>query len=141
MCEDDSCLIISLKDVTQLIRSKAKAETPNGWVLSCVCSRRGGQQSLHTLVHEEHLVCIFAGVIFWKLPAATASCQVSPKCSSFLHSVSELGLGREGKLLKQTDQLNTRRRQIAALKETEREVKVSASQVPLECMFVAILLS
>lgn len=59
----------------------------------------------------------------------------------FLHSVSKLGLGREGKLLKQTDQLNTRRRQIAALKETECEVKVYSSQVPLECMLVAILLS
>lgn len=51
----------------------------------------------------------------------------------FLHSVSELGLGREGKLLKQTDQLNPRRGQIAPLKETECEVKVSAPQVPLEC--------
>lgn len=59
----------------------------------------------------------------------------------FLYSVSELGLGREGKLLKQTDQLNTRRRQRAPLKETECEVTVSAPQVPLECMFVAFLLS
>lgn len=88
--EDDCyCITISLKDVTQLIKSKAKTET-------CVCSQRGGQRSLHTLVHEEHLVRIFTGVIFWKLPAATASCQVSPKCSSFCTAYwSWVGEGRE----------------------------------------------
>lgn len=82
------------RDVTQLLRDRARTKTQNCLVLFMLSALRERRDEDFTPQHTRNIWFIFSLVsLFWKLPAVTLSCQVSPKCSSVCTASQSWGVG------------------------------------------------